>query len=274
MREEFFELDNKKFRSVYYDSEKNNAIIVLIHGLGEHIGRYKEWASEFNKYNYLVCGFDLIGHGKSDGQRGYIKSLDNFYDSIDYFLEKVSSEHPRKDIILYGHSMGGNIVANYILERNPRIKATILSSPWFSLASKPNIFRVLLAKTMNKIYPKFSDKTGLNVNFISSLDHEVKKYETDKLVHSKITPRLFLSIYSKGKSVIKKSKHLRIPTFVFHGSDDQITNCGISEEFSNNNSEIEFKKYEKGYHELHHDFCREELLNDILDWLSVKVVHT
>lgn len=272
MTHSYFQLDKYKIHYHYYPADNNNVIIVLVHGHGEHLGRYREWAAKFKPFNYTICGLDLPGHGLSNGKKGHIGNYEDYYDILDAYMEIVRNDFPNKPILLYGHSMGGNIVANYLIDRKPEIKAALLSSPWFELAIKPNVFRFWLAKTIYKIFPSLGDKTRLNPNYISRIPEEVEKYKNDPLVHDSITPGLFIPMFFKGIKAKKNGHKISVPTLVFHGGADHLISCDASFYFSELNTKISFKKYEDGYHELHHDLCREELFLNILDWLSSNVV--
>ncbi|MBL7789834.1 MAG: lysophospholipase [Chitinophagales bacterium] len=272
MSNNYFTFLDQKVHYQYFLGDTSNAIIVLIHGLGEHSGRYELWARKFNAYNYGVCALDLPGHGLSNGKRGYIYKFSDFYKVIDSFLEQVKLDFPNKPLILYGHSMGGNILSNYVLKRKPQVKAIVLSSPWFKLAVKPNAFKYFLGKLMHKIYPEFHDKTNLNPNFISRIPEEVEKYKTDKLVHGRITPALFFPLYIKGMKMVERAKEFYLPTLVFHGSGDNLTSHEASKKFASGNDKIDFLSIEGGFHELHHDLGRDELFEKIIDWLAVHVV--
>lgn len=270
--EKFIDFQGKKFFYKYHAKPENNIVIAMIHGLGEHIGRYDEWAAKFQEYNYAFCGFDLYGHGQSDGKRGSMPSMDFLFDSIDCFLENLEKEFAGKPIVLYGHSMGGNIVANYMIKRKPQIAGVILTSPWLLLAKKPPLFQFLLAKLMIKIYPNYGDKTGLDANLISRIPEEVAKYKSDKLVHRSITPGLFVPLYFLGESAIKHANKIKnIPIFIAHGTDDKLTSYKGSESFAKNNQNATLKLFENARHELHHDVCAQELFENQLDWLSANV---
>jgi alpha-beta hydrolase superfamily lysophospholipase len=272
MENKYFDFMDQKVHYQYFTGETSNAVIILIHGLGEHSGRFEAWARKFNNYNYAVCALDLPGHGLSYGKRGHIYKYSDFYKIIDNFIELVKTDFPEKSITLYGHSMGGNILANYVLKRKPLVKALILSSPWLKLAIQPNVFKYFLGKLMYKIYPQFHDTTNLNPAFISRIPEEVEKYKTDKLVHGRITPALFFPLYVKGIKMVERAKEFYLPTLVFHGSHDNLTSHAASKTFAGGNDKIDFISLEGGFHELHHDLCREELFEKIIDWLSVHVV--
>jgi len=272
MMSQFFEYEEQKVFYQYFTGNMSNAIILLVHGLGEHSGRYALWAQKFNQYNYTVCALDLPGHGKSDGKRGDIIKFSHFYKVLDLFVEQIRRDFPEKPIILYGHSMGGNIIANYLLKRKPQVKAVILSSPWLKLTIKPSAFKYFVGKLMHKIYPQFHDKTNLNANFISRIPEEVEKYKMDPLVHGRITPALFFPLYLKGIKMVERASEFYLPTLVFHGSGDNLTSHAASQKFASGNDKIDFISMEGGFHELHHDLCREELFEKVIDWLSVHVV--
>ena len=272
MNNQFLDFNGEKVHYQYFTGGTSNAVIVLIHGLGEHSGRFEVWARKFNAYNYAVCTLDLPGHGLSYGKRGHIHKFSDFYKVIDLFIEQVRKDFPEKSITLYGHSMGGNILTNYVLKRKPAVKAMILSSPWLKLAVKPNVFKYFLSKLMYKIYPQFHDKTNLNPAFISRIPDEIEKYKADKLVHGRITPALFFPLYLKGIKMVERAKEFYLPTLVFHGSEDNLTSHDASRKFASGNDKMDFISMEGGYHELHHDICREELFEKIIDWLSVHVV--
>ncbi len=272
MSENFFEYKDYKIHYQYFTGNKNNAIIILVHGLGEHLGRYESWAHKFIQYNYAVCTLDLPGHGLSSGKRGHIKKYSDFYGILDTYIQKVKLDFPNAPIILYGHSMGGNIVVNYILEEKPNVKAVILSSPWLQLAVKPPVLKFWLAEFMYKFFPSYSDSTNLNPNFISRIPEEVKRYKEDKLVHGYITPGLFVPLFFKGLKAMKAGKKIYLPTLIFHGTADMLTSAEASHYFAEENEFNTFKSFENGYHELHYDICREELFENIIDWMATHVV--
>jgi alpha-beta hydrolase superfamily lysophospholipase len=266
-----FEFNTSNYHYSKWIKEENNTIVIIIHGLGEHIGRYEGWVMRFNAFNYGVCGVDLYGHGLSTGKRGHMKSIDDTLDMLNFFIERIQNEYSTKKIVLYGHSMGGNILAQLLLKRHIQVQAAIFSSPWFGLIEKPSFFQYNLAKLMYQIYPSYSEKAPLDPNKISTEPEEVSKYVNDPLVHNYVTPGLFIPLYKATDFIIENSKKLKLPTLVFHSIDDQITDYNASEKFANSNSKIKLKLFEKVRHEIHHDFLKEDLLNYLLDWLSANV---
>jgi acylglycerol lipase len=150
-------------------------VVCLVHGLGEHVGRYEHVGAALTNAGYALLGYDLRGHGRSDGQRGHIPDFQSLMDDIADFLEQASQRYPGKPIFLYGHSLGGNLVLNYGLRVHPRINGVIASSPWLKLPVEPPASKIALAKLMVNIMPGFHNQAGwmrqLSVAFLPLLKH-------------------------------------------------------------------------------------------------------
>lgn len=252
-----------------WEANKTNGLILIIHGMGEHGGRYAHVAKFFNQFNYTVCALDHYGHGKSDGKRGDMPSLEFMYDYMAEFIHEVEKKYGKKPTVLYGHSMGGNAVANYLIWRKHSFKTAIITSPWFTLPTEPPAWKVFMAKVMMKIFPSFPDKTNLDASAISRNRVEVDKYIHDPLVHDSITPRMFLPMQEAGLMAIDYAERIHIPVLLMHGKSDQLTNITGSVLFYENNPEyVTFQAWEGGYHELHNDIIQSEVLEFMIDWLA------
>ena len=117
------------------------ALICFVHGLGEHSGRYVNWAENFNQENIAFCSFDLRGHGKSSGKRGDVSKYDDLMDDVAVFLENGKARFPDCPQFLYGHSLGGNLAANYVLRFRPDLAGVIVTGPAFRLAFNPPVWK-------------------------------------------------------------------------------------------------------------------------------------
>ena len=140
------------FGQGWQPDRESKAIICLVHGMGEHSGRYRHIANRLNRAGYSMVAFDLRGYGKSPGPRGHVLSYEAFMRDISSLLEIADQQFPQLPSFLYGHSMGGNLVLNYVLRYKPRIKGVIVSGPWLRLAFEPPVFKVVLCKMMNNIW--------------------------------------------------------------------------------------------------------------------------
>ena len=192
------------------------AIICLVHGHGEHIGRYKHVADALNEANYSFVGFDHRGHGQSEGKRGHTPSYEALLNDIDVFLATVERDYPNVPRFLYGHSMGGNLVLNYALRRKPDLAGVISTSPWIKLAFEPPAMQVFLGKTMNKIFPAFVQASELETSALSRDPEVVRAYEEDSLVHDKISARLFVAMYESGLWALENAEEFPLSLLLVH----------------------------------------------------------
>src|SRR6056297_73974 len=242
---------------------KPKAVINLVHGFGEYSERYSHWAELFVKSGYAVHAIDYRGHGKSDGRRGYIHSFDDFLNDIDVLVQESEKMFPEIPQFIYGHSLGGNIVTNYILKRDNNFKGAIISSPWFKLAFDPSAITLFFSKTIKSIFPKFTQKANLDVKGISHDQEVINNYIKDPLVHEKISARMFFEVYKAGNWALEHPGLINIPVFLQHGNADKITSYKASVEFAEKaqklNQDITYKEWEGMYHELHHEVNYEEV---------------
>jgi acylglycerol lipase len=248
--------------------ENVRAVIILVHGLGEHIQRYSSWADLFNKEGIGFTGLDLPGHGRSDGRRGNIRNYSLVEEMLDILLKTCNKTFPCCPLFIYGHSLGGGIVLDYILRKNPRIKGAIVTSPWLRLASEPPKSKLILASAVQKLIPGLVQSSGLDSSFISRDNDAVKKYDNDPLVHGKISVGLFSEAMAAGKYSLANASELKIPTLLMHGRDDKITSPGGSMEFAEKADKVELKLWERGYHELHNEIFKDEVFRYIMNWIN------
>jgi acylglycerol lipase len=254
---------------------KPKAIVNLVHGLGEHSGRYTEWAGFFVEEGYAVIALDYRGHGKSGGKRGHARNYDDFMKDIDLLLEKSAELYPGIPAILYGHSLGGNLVINYTEKRNPSFVALIATSPWLRLAFEPSRIKLLLAGLVSKIAPAMLNSTGLTASQLAHDPDVAKKYSGDPLVHGKISVSAFFSVMKSGKEAIINAGRINVPFLLVHGSEDMIVSCKASQELAEKgNDTLTFRLWNGGYHELHQEVFRKDLFRFILQWIKEQSIET
>lgn len=267
-----FNLQNTIFFGQYWQPTNPKAVVVLVHGMGEHSTRYTtSLVPILLKNNFSIVAFDQFGHGKTSGKRGHNPSFDAIMKSITKTINKAKELYPNLPIFLYGHSMGGNCVINYTLRKKPNLKGIIASSPFLKLAFQPPKWKLSLGKIMQKIAPSITMGNELDANDISRVKDEVDKYIKDPLVHDKISPNYSLSFIDSGKWALKNASLLEIPMLLIHGTDDKIIDYKGSIEFAENSQLATTKIYKGGYHELHNDLCKEEVLDDVVTWLNSKL---
>ena len=171
-----------------------------------------------------------------------------------------------------GHSLGGNLVANYVLRRKPQLRGVILSSPWLRLAFAPSSLDRFLAKSMVNVWPSFTQSSKLDASAISRLGEEVHKYQNDPQVHDLISPRLFLDATEAGEYALNHAAAWHLPLLHLHGDADRITSFEASQAFAQQagGGQVAWKPWPGGYHELLNDRDGETVKAELITWLLAK----
>lgn len=266
-----YQLHNTDFHGEIWQVTEPKASIVIVHGMGEHLQRYTHVAAKFTQNNYNVIAYDNFGHGKTSGKRGHNPNFEALLDCIEFNINKAKELNPEIPVFIYGHSMGGNLVINYTLKRKHNLKGVIATSPFLKLAFEPPAWKMFLGKILLKVAPSITLGNEINPGHVSRDPKEVEKYNNDKLVHGKISPNYSLVILETGAWAIDNASTLQIPMFVMHGTDDKIISHKGSEQFCKNSSLAELHLIEGGYHELQNDICKENVLQQITNWLNKQV---
>ncbi|HEY5562400.1 MAG TPA: lysophospholipase [Clostridiaceae bacterium] len=248
------------------------AVVCLVHGYGEHSNRYITVAEALTSENVALIAFDLRGHGLSSGKRGHTPTYEHLMMDITMILDEAKTLYKNIPIFLYGHSMGGNLVLNYVLRNNPCLTGVIVTSPWLGLASPPSKPLLFLVKIMSKIYPSFGIKNKMDITHLS---HDIKNnsdYKNDPLVHNFITTRLFTSIQSSGIWAIANSSNFNKDLLLMQGSEDHITSLNATKDFASKiRSGITFKIWEGMYHEIHNELDKKYVLDYMVSWIKERL---
>lgn len=261
------------FGQSWQPEDQPRAVVCLVHGIGEHSGRYVHVADSLTRAGYTLISFDLRGHGKSEGPRGHISSYEAIMQDISSLLEVSNKKFPQLPLFLYGHSLGGNLVLNYVLRRQPHLKGVIATAPWLRLAFEPPASKIALGKMTNYIWPSFSQKSGLDTKALSRDLEVVHSYENDPLVHNRISARMFISAYQAGQWALEHASEFSLPLLLMHGGDDNLISVEASREFANKiNENCTLKVWDELYHEIHNEPEKEEVFKFLIGWLDKEVM--
>ncbi|CAN5602123.1 alpha/beta hydrolase [soil metagenome] len=251
------------------------AMLCLVHGMGEHCRRYNNIITFLLSKNFAIFSYDQRGHGESAGKRGHFKSYTLLLEDVENILKKARCEFPDLPLFLYGHSWGGNIVANFILKRKSKeISGVILSAPWFRLNIYPNQLKVYLAKTIYKISPSVLTDNQIAADLLSKDPEVVKNYKNDPLVHPYISLNAYFQTEKAGNWALENASKINMPALLIHGAADEITSKEASQEFAEiagNKAEIKIWKNVK--HEPHNDLEKNEIFEFIFNWIQSKITH-
>ncbi len=249
--------------------EKEKAAVCLVHGIGEHSGRYQHVAAALVNAGYAMMGFDFRGHGKSEGLRGHVPSLEAVFGDIELLIAETRGRFSGVPLFIYGHSMGG-LVLNYLIEEKPDLVGAIVTSPNLRLAFEPPAFKVALGKMMDKILPTFTQASELDTEALSRDPTVARAYNADPLVHDQVSARLFVSvIYEASQWSMAHAEEIALPLLLMHGSSDRLTSADASRKFAEKAGDCcTLKIWDGFYHELHNEPEKAEVLKYIINWID------
>lgn len=248
-------------------------LVALVHGMGEHSRRYDHLAEYWAAHGFASAGFDMRGHGRSPGARGHTPSYEALMDDVARFLARATAAVPDVPVALYGHSMGGNLVLNYAIRRQPRLACIVATSPYLRLAFALPAWRVRIARVLHRVVPALGQHTGLDASALSRDAAVIARYRADPLVHGRITLGFFTHVHAAGESIIARAAELPAPTLVVHGTDDRITSLDGSRAFvTASNGKAELRVVDGARHETHNEPEWERTAADVLGWIESETI--
>jgi alpha-beta hydrolase superfamily lysophospholipase len=238
--------------------------LVLVHGLGEHSGRYAETGSLLAEAGYRVRGFDLLGFGASSGERGDIARWSLFLDQLEGNL--LSARTEGRPLVLMGHSMGGLIALDYALAERPRPDLLVLSSP---LLAGGKAWQISLVPRLARLFPTLRLPLKIDGDQLSRDPRVGELYFKDPLVLTTASVRLGASILAAQKRVLNALEGLVIPTFVIHGGEDDLVPTMCSQALTPISCVVR-----RVFPDLRHEALNEpegpEVVAEIIDWIASK----
>jgi len=258
------------FAKSWGDVQASHAAVVLVHGLGEHCGRYEHVAQAFVSDGLYVLGFDQRGHGRSPGKRGLIPSYDQPLEDLTLALERAQADAPSLPLFLYGHSLGGLEVLHYSLVRKPELQGVIATSP--ALMVSTSTLNRLMAGLMKHVAPNMIVANGLDASALSRDPQVGQAYLQDPLVHDKVSVRLGSYMMDIGRYVLDHATEWSLPLYLAHGTADRICQFEGSAQFASRaGAMVTFHPWEGLYHETHNELNKDEVIQAMLDWINAQL---
>jgi alpha-beta hydrolase superfamily lysophospholipase len=244
------------------------AVLLIVHGHGEHSGRYTNVADWFVPRGYSIYAFDLRGHGRSQGKRGALEGFGEFREDVRAFLDLVHQVESAP-VFLAGHSLGGLIALNYVLRGSDGLAGVVASGP---VLSPPGIspFLLWLSKVLDKVWPALILESGLDTTALSRDPAVVQAYVNDPLVHSKGSARLANEMMREVTWTQAHAAELATPCLILHGGEDRLCSPQGSRAFIKDVTlaDKEYVEYEGYFHEVYNDLGKEKVFSDLEAWLE------
>jgi len=271
LKEDFF--DGLEGHKIYYQKwipEKPKAVVQIIHGGVEHVGRYKHLINYLTAENIAVYGNDHRGHGKSEGIRNHIKSFDDYVEDCHTLSKIIRKDHKNLPLFIVGHSMGSLVAQRYILRYQKEIKGAVLSGSGTRIPPLPFILQIMV-KIFSKIWPTFKGSSGIIPEEISSDPESVEDYKNDPLIMYKFGTVAYGACFFKHYTDIKeKMPTIKIPVLIQKGEFDTMV-IDLDELIEDlKNSDLTVKIYPNAKHEMYTETKekREEAFKDFVQWLE------
>jgi alpha-beta hydrolase superfamily lysophospholipase len=243
--------------------------VLLVHGLGEHAGRYGEVAAHLHQWGFVVRAYDQQGHGQSEGARGDMLRPGSLQADLCRVIDDTRQRPALADapLILLGHSMGGLVVARTLAEQRRPVDAAVLSSP--ALGAFPNFFQKLLLASLPRVVPHLRVDNGLKTEFVSRDPDVVKAYKADPLVHRRISAGLAAWILTQGAQTLEDAAQWQVPTLLLYAGQDRLVNAQASADFAQAAPAdlVQAQCFEAMYHEIFNDLYRAQVFTALKRWL-------
>lgn len=206
------------------------AVVVLVHGIGEHAGRYRHVAERLNDWGFAVRAADHYGHGASSGPRGGLPSVMRLVDDLALVVDDTRQAHPGVPLVLLGHSLGGLVAASFVARAVRKVDALVLSSP--GLDPGLGAFQKLMIALLSRVAPDLRVGNGLDDAYLSHDPAVVRAYRDDPLCHDRIGARLARFLADEGAVVQAAAPQWQVPTLLIYAGDDRLVKPAASHAFA------------------------------------------
>ena len=266
--------NNDIFHQAWLPQGEIKAVILLAHGLSEHSGRYGYLIDSLVPLGYAVYSWDHLGHGRSDGPRKYIDAFTDFTDVMSQYVAQIKEQHPESPVFLLGHSMGGLISVNYLLDHQHDFSGLILSAPAIKPAGGVSPITKIGGKILSALVPTFGFKS-INGKDVCREPEVLESIVNDPLFgHGKITIRLLAEILNGMERVEAEAESITLPIIILQGTEDRIVDPAGAEFLYElvSSEDKTLKVYDGFYHELFNDPEKALVFADVKEWLEAQLV--
>ena len=262
---------------IYYQcwlpEDEPRAVLLIVHGLAEHSGRYMNVVNHFVPLGYAVYGIDYLGHGKSDGPRVYVKEFNDYIDTLSVYVDMVRKWQPGKPSFLLGHSMGALIGALFLPDHQAELAGAILSGPSVKVPSNASPITISMVELLATLLPK-AGLLQLEAAGVSRDPAVVQAYVSDPLVYTgKTTARLTHEILKAMQRITAEVSKITLPVLIVQGSADRLVDSDGARMLYGAVSSVDktIKIYDGLYHEVFNEPEHDQVLGDVEAWLEPRL---
>ena len=260
----------KLFYQAWQPEQENGRIFVVVHGKGEHSGRYDNLVDIMLPRGYVIYAEDHRGYGRSQGVRGHCEKFQDYIDDLHNFVDWVQQQHPGQEIIMIGHSLGGLITLDFALKYPEKLAAVVVSSPVLAQKTPVAGLELWLVRKLSRILPTFPIR---NKTSGDSLSHEIgvdSGFDADPLCTHRVTPRFFTELTAAMVRTLNAAPNFTLPLLMLLAGDDKLVDPEVSRQFYDKVTFPHKKliRYEGFYHELFNEIDRLRVFDDLNNWLE------
>ncbi|MBI4322721.1 MAG: lysophospholipase [Candidatus Omnitrophica bacterium] len=245
------------------------AWLILVHGFGEHSGRYGRLAQAIASHGLAVACADLWGHGRSEGQRGDIERFEEYLHDLETLVRHCLAAREPSSYAVFGHSFGGLLAARWAERRPAGLQAVILQSPLFEVGFPLPRWKELLVNQGARWWPRLSLSLGVNPAWLSHDPQIVQGYQHDSLVHNRMTLRGAAALRAAMRQTLDDAQQIRLPTLLLYGTEDHVVSVDAGRRFYERLAcDKRVVGFPASYHELHHEAVQPTVVEEMVRWIE------
>jgi alpha-beta hydrolase superfamily lysophospholipase len=260
----------KLYSQSWHPPGKTKAKLAIVHGVAEHSNRYVNLVNGLVESGFALYAFDQRGHGKSEGQRGYIESWSEYRSDLDTFLNLVTNDNSSLPLFIYGHSMGALVILDYLIQESNGIQGAIISGSPIDSSNAVSPTLILTARVLSRIWPTFSMASPIRSTQLSCDARVVQAYQDDPSVFKTLTVRWGTEYLNTQDRIKEHASEIELPILIIHGGEDTLCDPEGSELlYSKIRSEDKtLKIYPSYFHEIHNEPGHATVIDDMIHWLE------
>lgn len=251
------------------------ALVVLVHGLGEHAGRYAHVLAFLAERGFACRVFDLRGHGRSGGLQGHVDSFGDYLEDLRIVHDEAAREHAGLPVFLFGHSMGGLVALRYAQERPLGLRGLVLSSPLLGIApgSRPSFLLAALGRLLSRLRPTFRLASTVDPRHLSRDPAVGAAYAADPFVGRRVSARWFTASLQAMDEAQANAPKLAVPTLILAAGEDFLADTEATRRFAGNApaANVELQVWDGFYHELLNAPQKQAVLDRIAGWIESRI---